>query len=54
VPDPGPTHDDIREFFTAFRDALHVCRLMLRIKPWEGLPADRKPRRIEAGKRRPP
>ncbi len=33
-----PTHDDIREFFTAFRDALHVRGLLLRGITTDGSP----------------
>jgi len=38
VLDHDPTHDDIREFFTAFRDALHVRRLLLRGITTDGSP----------------
>ena len=38
VLDHDPTHDDIREFFTAFRDALHVRGLILRGVTTDGSP----------------
>ena len=38
VLDHDPTHDDIREFFTAFRDALHVRGLVLRGITTDGSP----------------
>ena len=38
VLDHDPTHDDIREFFTAFRDALHVRGLLLRGITTDGSP----------------
>jgi len=38
VLDHDPTHDDIREFFTAFRDALHVRNLVLQGITTDGSP----------------
>ena len=38
VLDHDPTHDDIREFFTAFRNALHVRGLVLRGITTDGSP----------------
>jgi hypothetical protein len=38
VLDHDPTHDDIREFFTAFRDALNVRNLVLRGITTDGSP----------------
>ena len=38
VLDHDPTHDDIREFFAAFRDALHVRGLILRGITTDGSP----------------
>ena len=38
VLDHDPTHDDIREFFTAFRDALHLRGLVLRGITTDGSP----------------
>lgn len=38
VLDHDPTHDDIREFFTSFRDALHVRGLVLRGVTTDGSP----------------
>ena len=38
VLDHDPTHDDIREFFTAFRDALHLRGLLLRGITTDGSP----------------
>ena len=38
VLDHDPTHDDIREFFTAFRDALHIRKLVLRGITTDGSP----------------
>jgi hypothetical protein len=38
VLDHDPTHDDIREFFTTFRDALHVRELVLRGITSDGSP----------------
>lgn len=38
VLDHDPTHDEIREFFTAFRDVLHIRGLMLRGITTDGSP----------------
>ena len=38
-----PTHDDIREFFTAFRDALNVRKLLLRGITTDGSPLYPRP-----------